>query len=110
MLELASSLACRTAHRPGRQWGSGEAGTGTGPTLEFFTLVSREVQRKDLAMWYQSETAKQQPVRTQESELVYNPPAEDVRMHDVHRVAVLHCDKCNHTAFPVSPHTGSNGF
>jgi len=30
----------------------GEVGTGLGPTLEFFTLVSREIQRKDLKMWY----------------------------------------------------------
>ena len=85
---------------------SGEAGTGTGPTLEFFTLVSREVQRKDLNMWYQSETSKQLAPRTQESELVFTPPAEDVHMHNVHRIAVLHCPECNHTVFPVSPHSG----
>ncbi|GAM27040.1 hypothetical protein SAMD00019534_102150 [Acytostelium subglobosum LB1] len=30
----------------------GEVGTGLGPTLEFFTLVSREVRRKDLNLWY----------------------------------------------------------
>eukprot|EP01133_Synstelium_polycarpum_P007971 gene7971-9365_t len=30
----------------------GEVGTGLGPTLEFFTLVSTEVQRKDLNLWY----------------------------------------------------------
>lgn len=28
-----------------------EVGTGLGPTLEFFTLVSREIQRKDLLLW-----------------------------------------------------------
>lgn len=28
-----------------------EAGTGLGPTLEFYTLASREVQRADLALW-----------------------------------------------------------
>ena len=28
-----------------------EAGTGLGPTVEFFTLVAGEVQRKDLGMW-----------------------------------------------------------
>ncbi|XP_065888621.1 E3 ubiquitin-protein ligase TRIP12-like isoform X2 [Dysidea avara] len=28
-----------------------EAGTGLGPTLEFFTLVSRELQRADLGIW-----------------------------------------------------------
>lgn len=29
----------------------GEAGTGLGPTLEFFTLVSHQLQRKDLNLW-----------------------------------------------------------
>jgi E3 ubiquitin-protein ligase TRIP12 len=30
---------------------SGEVGTGLGPTLEFYTLVSREMQRADFNMW-----------------------------------------------------------
>ncbi|XP_065841096.1 E3 ubiquitin-protein ligase TRIP12-like isoform X2 [Oscarella lobularis] len=30
---------------------SNEVGTGLGPTLEFYTLVSRELQRADLKMW-----------------------------------------------------------
>eukprot|EP01027_Heterolobosea_sp_BB2_P014295 GEZU01020551.1.p1 GENE.GEZU01020551.1~~GEZU01020551.1.p1 ORF type:complete len:1614 (-),score=413.09 GEZU01020551.1:176-4381(-) len=29
----------------------GEVGTGLGPTREFYTLVSREIQRADLGMW-----------------------------------------------------------
>ncbi len=29
----------------------GEAGTGLGPTLEFYTLLSYELQRKGLGMW-----------------------------------------------------------
>ena len=28
-----------------------EAGTGLGPTLEFYTLLSHELQRKGLTMW-----------------------------------------------------------
>lgn len=28
-----------------------EAGTGLGPTLEFYTLLSHELQRKGLGMW-----------------------------------------------------------
>ena len=28
-----------------------QVGTGLGPTLEFYTLMSREFQRADLAMW-----------------------------------------------------------
>ena len=29
----------------------GEAGTGLGPTLEFYTLLSHELQRRGLGMW-----------------------------------------------------------
>lgn len=28
-----------------------EVGTGLGPTLEFYTLVSREIQQANLQMW-----------------------------------------------------------
>ena len=28
-----------------------QVGTGLGPTLEFYTLVSREFQRADLSLW-----------------------------------------------------------
>ncbi|KAG2450258.1 hypothetical protein HYH02_004769 [Chlamydomonas schloesseri] len=40
-----------------------EVGTGLGPTLEFYTLLSHELQRKDLGMWRheeQDDTQKQQ--------------------------------------------------
>ena len=29
----------------------GEVGTGLGPTLEFYSLVSKEIQRADLQLW-----------------------------------------------------------
>jgi E3 ubiquitin-protein ligase TRIP12 len=35
-----------------------EVGTGLGPTLEFYTLVSRELQRVDLGLWRSIESAK----------------------------------------------------
>ena len=28
-----------------------EVGTGLGPTMEFYTLVSKELQRADLSLW-----------------------------------------------------------
>ena len=28
-----------------------QVGTGLGPTLEFYTLMSRELQRADLSLW-----------------------------------------------------------
>ncbi len=35
----------------------GDVGTGLGPTLEFYTLLSHELQRKGLGMW-RSDTGK----------------------------------------------------
>lgn len=36
----------------------GEEGTGTGPSLEFFTLVSHHLQREELDMWYVEHTTE----------------------------------------------------
>lgn len=33
-----------------------EVGTGLGPTLEFYALVSAEIQRCDLGLWNESDT------------------------------------------------------
>lgn len=30
----------------------GEAGTGFGPTLEFYSTVSREIQKSSLRLWH----------------------------------------------------------
>ncbi|CAK1548387.1 unnamed protein product [Leptosia nina] len=38
-----------------------EVGTGLGPTLEFYALVSQELQRADLDLWHGSENFKQKP-------------------------------------------------
>lgn len=34
-----------------------EVGTGLGPTLEFYSLVSKEFARKDLKLWRDADTA-----------------------------------------------------
>lgn len=34
-----------------------EVGTGLGPTLEFYSLVSKEFARKDLKIWRDADTA-----------------------------------------------------
>lgn len=34
-----------------------EVGTGLGPTLEFYSLVSKEFARKDLKIWRDSDTS-----------------------------------------------------
>ena len=41
-----------------------EVGTGLGPTLEFYALVSRELQRTDLELWHSSDSG---------SDYVHNP-------------------------------------
>lgn len=38
-----------------------EEGTGLGPTLEFFTLVAAELQRKDLRLWLCNDDIKDIP-------------------------------------------------
>ena len=45
MSELASSRSLLEIHY------EGEVGTGLGPTLEFYSLVSKELQRADLQLW-----------------------------------------------------------
>lgn len=46
----------------------GEVGTGLGPTLEFYTLLSHELQRKGLAMW-RSDTGKDSEAAAQGTHL-----------------------------------------
>jgi hypothetical protein len=42
-----------------------QVGTGLGPTLEFYALVSRELQRMDLDLW------RGEPVKLQEPKGIY---------------------------------------
>lgn len=48
-----------------------EVGTGLGPTLEFYALVSQELQRADLDLWHGSENFKQKVNTLQYSFLNY---------------------------------------
>jgi E3 ubiquitin-protein ligase TRIP12 len=50
VLELESPTQARNAVLEVEYFG--EVGTGLGPTLEFFTLVSRDLQRRGLGLWY----------------------------------------------------------
>jgi E3 ubiquitin-protein ligase TRIP12 len=50
----------------------GEVGTGLGPTLEFYTLVSQELQRKDLKMWRDDK-----PIKKSEAMEVEGKMSED---------------------------------
>ncbi|KAJ2943828.1 hypothetical protein O0L34_g8156 [Tuta absoluta] len=51
-----------------------EVGTGLGPTLEFYALVSQELQRADLDLWHGSENFKQKPTSFA-GEIVKSQPA-----------------------------------
>eukprot|EP01105_Mastigella_eilhardi_P018724 TRINITY_DN435_c0_g1_i1.p1 TRINITY_DN435_c0_g1~~TRINITY_DN435_c0_g1_i1.p1 ORF type:complete len:1502 (+),score=362.71 TRINITY_DN435_c0_g1_i1:242-4507(+) len=46
----------------------GEPGSGLGPTLEFFTLVSHEFQRLRLEVWHTEEIARQQQQQQQQQQ------------------------------------------
>ncbi|PAV86288.1 hypothetical protein WR25_10689 [Diploscapter pachys] len=52
---------------------SGEAGSGFGPTLEFYTVISREFQKADLAMWYGKETTKEEDADGTSTEYIHCP-------------------------------------
>ncbi|RXM36838.1 E3 ubiquitin-protein ligase TRIP12 [Acipenser ruthenus] len=50
-----------------------EVGTGLGPTLEFYALVSQELQRSDLGLWRGEEVALSNPKGSQEgTKYVFN--------------------------------------
>ena len=51
----------------------GEEGTGIGPTLEFYSLVAAELQRKDKAMWICEDEAEEAQVPDQEVDLGQGP-------------------------------------
>lgn len=63
MLRQAENVMLESAHSKALleiQY-ENEVGTGLGPTLEFYALVSQELQRADLDLWHGSENFKQKP-------------------------------------------------
>lgn len=55
-----------------------EVGTGLGPTLEFYTLVSRELQRLDLGLWRSVESARAAEKKETASAVGPRSPSIDV--------------------------------
>jgi E3 ubiquitin-protein ligase TRIP12 len=55
----------------------GEVGTGLGPTLEFYTLLSAEMQRRDLNMWLTAPPTRREDLS---STLVEDVPLENAPM------------------------------
>lgn len=50
---------------------NGEVGHGLGPTLEFYSLVCRELQRKDLGIWRDVSSRSAEAMETDEAERKY---------------------------------------
>ncbi|KAL4705000.1 hypothetical protein ACJJTC_009788 [Scirpophaga incertulas] len=59
-----------------------EVGTGLGPTLEFYALVSQELQRADLDVWHGSENFKQKPTSFGGEIVKSQPPVVTDRSSD----------------------------
>ncbi|XP_026324123.1 E3 ubiquitin-protein ligase TRIP12 isoform X4 [Hyposmocoma kahamanoa] len=59
-----------------------EVGTGLGPTLEFYALVSQELQRADLDLWHGSENFKQKPTSFAGEIVKSQPPVVSDRSSD----------------------------
>ncbi|XP_034824158.1 E3 ubiquitin-protein ligase TRIP12 isoform X2 [Maniola hyperantus] len=59
-----------------------EVGTGLGPTLEFYALVSQELQRADLDLWHGSENFKQKPTSFGGEIVKSQPPVVSDRSAD----------------------------
>ncbi|XP_013166656.1 PREDICTED: E3 ubiquitin-protein ligase TRIP12 isoform X1 [Papilio xuthus] len=59
-----------------------EVGTGLGPTLEFYALVSQELQRADLDLWHGSENFKQKPTSFGGEIVKSQPPVVTDRSSD----------------------------
>ncbi|EQC33360.1 hypothetical protein SDRG_08879 [Saprolegnia diclina VS20] len=76
----------------------GEVGTGLGPTTEFFSLVSREVQAQHLRLWRHDGPMTERKASIDEKVLAANAHAMPVRGY--HRIAVLHCPSCAVVTFP----------
>eukprot|EP00761_Pharyngomonas_kirbyi_P012192 gb/GECH01012219.1/.p1 GENE.gb/GECH01012219.1/~~gb/GECH01012219.1/.p1 ORF type:complete len:1516 (+),score=395.49 gb/GECH01012219.1/:1-4548(+) len=78
----------------------GEAGTGLGPTLEFFTLVSREFQQADLKLWVDDNTLasnnqeadREQSLYVQSSELFPRPidtTGNELKQEDIKTISIF---------------------
>ena len=91
----------------------GEVGTGLGPTLEFYTLVSQELQRRDLNLWRhdpfkptqdveanpRSESDARRELKPKNPERLWSPAIEVSKIADFHRIAVLLCAGCHALKF-----------
>jgi hypothetical protein len=106
----------------------GEAGIGLGPTLEYFTLLSHEIQRSDLGLWMDDSNQKLHSAPSLQHEMPHEVeadhvvaselaelqdesapvrshrapamPAVPVKCTDMHRFCVVRCPSCCTTTIP----------
>lgn len=64
----------------------GEVGTGLGPTLEFYTMLSHDLQRKGLGMWRGDDSAA--------SKVASGPPSSFFVERLVSLGGVYECELC----------------
>jgi len=70
----------------------GEDGVGSGPTMEFFTLLGHELRRKDLGLWLDDESFR---IKSAEQCRLSNTPR--------YSIAMLRCESCHLVEFARCP-------
>lgn len=79
---------------------SGEEGTGDGPTSEFYSIISKEIQSKELGLWHDlSIKPSKIPLWKQQLNCIFNPLGES----KYHRIAAYICKNCNCLLLPSCP-------
>mmetsp|Transcript_36383 Transcript_36383/g.82056 ORF Transcript_36383/g.82056 Transcript_36383/m.82056 type:complete len:1588 (-) Transcript_36383:29-4792(-) len=82
----------------------GEAGTGLGPTLEFFTLVSQALQNSKLALWRDSNSTRGEgeggAAVTAPDDGLGEAPAQAETIRGFHEICILRCSSCTTVSFP----------
>uniref|UniRef100_A0A7S4P489 HECT-type E3 ubiquitin transferase n=1 Tax=Guillardia theta TaxID=55529 RepID=A0A7S4P489_GUITH len=81
----------------------GEAGTGLGPTLEFFTLVAQALQNSKLGLWRDSSSTREregeEPLPSPDDGLG-EAPAQAETIRGFHEICILRCSTCTTVSFP----------
>lgn len=80
---------------------SGEEGTGDGPTSEFYSIISKEIQSKELGLWHDlsiTPTGRDDelPLWKQQLSSIFNP----LTASKYHRCSAFICSKCNYLFIP----------
>ncbi|OQR81579.1 isocitrate dehydrogenase, partial [Thraustotheca clavata] len=74
----------------------GEVGTGLGPTTEFFSLVSQDIQAINLQLWKHDGP----PPASRQSISENTTPVHAMPVRGYHRIGVMYCTQCCSVSFP----------